>query len=564
MTMKSNETSEQQLPRQQIAKARWSILRKALLLQNKNDQFSENQHSIHRYGGYNLLQGRLFDASASASLSSSSSLPPDLNRIIESLLSEYRWNVQKTLQENLDDLEIAVLALSACFPKAKCIRIVDVNNNNDNNSTNNLHSSSPPECCWLTLLQERCQPSVRVLKVAEKEMMTTLLVQETSNSTRYKTIVYDLNANTNTKKDGNYQCMTIWTRQPTVKRLSLDELVSHRKNKGVDNTGNICVWDSERTLAYLLYNDFDAFFTLTETGVIEGNTYRILPHGDDPNNTEIRIMSLGSGMAGIAGVALGYRVETLLRQQRNDAKFENKRKSVRVTLTDGNIECVLNNKINQYLTELSSQTWRTKTSESNKSNTNNNHSCQHRTNLTINCEYLLWTTDCCGDIDGSFSVGNNEQGKERRWRERPQNSHQDMILISDCVHFQNFHAALIITTMRCLRVGGTAIFCQPTRNPSLDNFSNLLTILSSSTTAATVDKSDRLSFQPPLLHLEWMKHPVLEQKHKEASSNHTDTYDENLHRPKLLVVTKMREMLEDDRLHFITYHQRYSNAKQKY
>jgi len=619
--MMPDKTLEQSPRRRRIAKARWAILRNALL--HHADEQQQN-HSIHRFDGYKLLQGRPVNSL-------------ELSRI-ESSLSEYRWNFSQGLDKNLHKLSLQIVALSACFPKGKCIRVIS-----------EYRSSG----CWLISLQKRCQPSVGVWTVKEEEVKgeklnngdsssstndiitstlttTTLLVRETSTSTKYRTLLYDLvdsnndnsinenhyyvNNNKNTKdgkslvtQDGYPPPFLrfIWTREPKEKRLSLDDLVSHRSNKGVDNTGNICVWDSEKTLTFLLYNYFDDFFTLTNTGVIGNDNYDnkntivsschddddsnddedgcdpeyehndikigISPDEDDYHHSEIRIMELGTGMAGMAAVALGFRVEMLLQQQQQynrtddecgdnktteeNHENKNKRMPVHIVLTDGNPDGVMNNSINQYMTRLSSQIWQ-------KQEIGNIHSCHH--SLNINCEFLLWTTNCGNDIDGDDS---NQLGKEQRRRQH--HRYQDVILVSDCVHFQTFHAALAITTFQCLRVGGTAIFCQPTRGPSLDNFLNLLLSKTRDQPERKSSLSSRLSQSnnslkknnSPLLRCSWLTHPIVEQKHQEACSKHNDVYDENLHRPKILVTTKLREISEEDRLRFIAYQQQYSPTK---
>jgi hypothetical protein len=89
-------------------------------------------------------------------------------------------------------------------------------------------------------------------------------------------------------------------------------------------------------------------------------------------------------------------------------------------------------------------------------------------------------------------------------------------------------------------VKGIAIFCQPTRGDSLDNFVQLLNSSSSSVTE-----------HGSLVSCRWWSHPVLEEKHQESISKYKDIYDESLHRPKILVVTKARDMTEEDRLEFI-------------
>ena len=95
------------------------------------------------------------------------------------------------------------------------------------------------------------------------------------------------------------------------------------------------------------------------------------------------------------------------------------------------------------------------------------------------------------------------------------------------------------------------MFCQPTRGPSLDNFYSLL----------STAKSDTNSGKESLLSCSWISHSVIDEKHNQARSEFHDVYDENLHHPKILVVTKLREMFASDIAGFIAYQARYSPAK---
>jgi len=92
-------------------------------------------------------------------------------------------------------------------------------------------------------------------------------------------------------------------------------------------------------------------------------------------------------------------------------------------------------------------------------------------------------------------------------------------------------------------------FCQPTRGPSLDNFFNLLLTATSDTD--TIDAT-------PLLSYNWLSHPIIEQKHHKARLHQKNVYDENLHKPKILVVTKLREISEEDKKQFLAFQCRYS------
>ena len=493
-----------------LIKARWGILRDALL-QNSQQNEQQKQHSIHRFSGYNLLRAK--------QATSLSDYEWSLRRV-EPFLIQFDWDCEHSdsPEATTDRLEIAILALAACFPKGKCMKITrKVNKQTDRADSKepNLDFNAVLEC-----VKERCRPSICIWKVSEETeqpkdeagdqilpttMVITLLVQESSKSTKYQTLHYDLSDSDNVSSDHSHPHI-IWTREPRENKLSLDDLVSHRKNNGVDNTGNICVWDSERTLAYLLYNHFDDFSAHTQS-LVRGSESR----------SGMRILELGTGMAGLSALALGMRL-ALIRQEVCKDTTE---KSIHITLTDGNPSGVKNNVVNQHLTKLNSQRMWEETGK-----------YSHYLDLDVKCEELLWTTD---EKDNAMAK-------------------QDILLVSDCVHFQNFHAALATTTLRCLKVGASAIFCQPTRGPSLDNFYNLLQ------TAISNDNCDE-PIAASLLSCSWISHPVIDEKHNQAVSQFHDVYDANLHHPKILVVTKLRELSADDITGFIAYQTRYSPSK---
>ncbi len=501
--------------RKDLIKARWGILRDALL-QNSQQNEQRKHHSIHRFSGYHLLRAK-----------QATSLPEyewGLRRI-EPLLTQFNWDCEhNSLEGTIDRLEIAILALAACFPKGKCMKIT-----RKVDKQIKRHDSEEPNMDLNKLLEAvkaRCRPVVCIWKVSEETeqpkdevdeltfpatMVITLLVQESSKATKHQTLYYDLSDNDNTRPPHSHPHI-IWTREPRENKLSLEDLVSHRKNNGVDNTGNICVWDSERTLAYLLYNHFDDFVTHTQS----------LMRGSE-SNSRMRILELGTGMAGLSALALGMRLalkgqEVCDQMTATDSATMNK-KSIHITLTDGNPSGVKNNDVNQYLTKLNSQMMLEETGK-----------YSHYLDLDVKCENLLWTTD---EKDDAITK-------------------QDILLVSDCVHFQNFHAALATTTLRCLKVGASAIFCQPTRGLSLDNFYNLLR-------TATSDSDETILSS--LLSCSWMSHLVIDEKHNQAVLQFHDVYDANLHHPKILVVTKLREISADDIAGFIAFQTQYSPIK---
>lgn len=412
------------------AKARWSILRDALL---QTKASLSNEHSIHRFPGYQLVKRQTCNVAT-----------------ILSPLKCLEWNAAESTGENVERLSLACLALAAACPKGKCVDLI--------------HCPTDKE--FITQLQQACHPAVSVLVVQDKPPTLTVLVQECSSATKFTIWENVLDAN-----------CSIWTREPRETRLSLEDLVSHRRT-GVDNTGNVCVWDSERTLTYLLYYCYDDFSCL--------------------KSPPSRILELGTGMAGLAAVALGMRIV-------QNHTINDESSKIQVTLTDGHPEGVHNNKVNQLLTQLSISS-------------DDNASHHPYNSLSISEQVLLWTTDLEDSSSDAAALILQQQ---------------DVVLVSDCTHFQKFHAALAVTTLRSLRVGGVAMFCQPTRGDSLDNFCKLITTTN-------------------LVSLEWWSHPILTTKDEQATKQYPELYDRNLHCPKVLLVRKLRDLTEGDCHEFVS------------
>ena len=423
----SNEVDTGSSLREERAKARWSILRNVLLEKARCSTSPTQRHSIHRFPGYQLVERRRADT-----------------KPIVASIRDFKWNSEISIEDNVQKLAMVCLAVAAAFPTGKRI---------------NIHNAPPSRirASWMESLKAHCESTVSI-KLMEEERFMSILIQENSKASKFSVYEYVL--------DHRWR---ILTREPREPRLSLTDLVSHR-TVGVDNTGNICVWDSEKTLAYLLYHHLDAF----------ANDVFFM------SQPPFRILELGTGMAGLAAVATAMRL--LNESKSNDTATPTT--PIEVTLTDGHVDGVQNNQVNQVLTKASLGA----------------DSLPGYVGLRIMEKVLLWT------------ISEKSEGVEP----------QDLVLASDCTHFQSFHAALAITTLRSLRVDGSAIFCQPTRADSLDNFCSLLQSV------------------PDLLSLEWMQHPTIEDCDVRAKASYPDLYDATLHYPKLLIVRKLRDLTMED------------------
>ena len=107
----------------------------------------------------------------------------------------------------------------------------------------------------------------------------------------------------------------------------------------------------------------------------------------------------------------------------------------------------------------------------------------------------------------------------------------DIIFVCDCVHFVDFHAALLCTLGRTLSTTGVAVLVQPRRERSLEKFTAMLDAVSDAflydlSTPETAD-------------------PAIHSRHVALLAAEDDTYDPNLHMPLYLSVRKRREWMED-------------------
>lgn len=154
-----------------------------------------------------------------------------------------------------------------------------------------------------------------------------------------------------------------------------------------------------------------------------------------------------------------------------------KTSQVNVLLTDGHPDAVDNNCINIRMNDLQGN---------------------------VRCERLLWSADI-----------------------RAHKEEADLVLCSDCTHFQEHHAGLMITLAHLLKIDGIAVLCQPPRAESLDRFLKLCDSM------------------PSLWGITVIVEPILECLHNESLVD--PSYDPNLHYPKIVLLKKLRELRDEDR-----------------
>jgi hypothetical protein len=287
-------------------------------------------------------------------------------------------------------------------------------------------------------------------------------------------------------------------RPRTTHRRLLHELTSQVHHDGIDNTGNICVWDCERTLTW---------------AVLQSHGFNHCPvvhpdHTTDILNDSTRcdpfvVLELGSGMAALAALSLAVRWSNHSQSQSppgcsapNDASPK-----MHVYITDGHDDSVFNNQVNVRLMQSAGLL---------------NHF------VSVECRKLLWTI-------------------EAQSHGLPVAAH--VTLISDCTHFVEYHAELYWTAVHHTRVGGQIWMCQPHRGDSWWRFAHLIQHVNA-----------RDSMAQPLVSLvepaDIAQH--LQSRHEEFQRE-SSVYNANIHRPHVFILTKLREATESDRVCVLQY-----------
>ena len=328
--------------------------------------------------------------------------------------------------------------------------------------------------------------------------------------------------------------------QPTNEQKStiqsrVEALLSHRTH-GVDNTGNVRVWDAEGTLAGFLIDcggDNDTVLELDEQTDAQLADLRMSLHSilnikyGTEDQTTYNVLELGAGQAGLAGLALASAASM-------SSTDTIPTKPLHVVLTDGHPKCVENNKVcaKMLLSESSGS----------------------RAEQSIDTHLLLWNSsskgaDACNEI-------NNLVKREASQKKSTDEGQYQLCLISDCVHFQEFHHGLLLTIARTLTVNGIALLCQPRRGTSLQNFMTLVDTVNEKAMQQTDDTTNQSAINGPLFQMTLYKHfyPKVSEMHKSLilqgevtkdTKQCSARYNPNWHQPLLLVLQKLRPYSEE-------------------
>ena len=447
----------------QRAKARWSILRNAILHQkaqqktisscnssstNSNTNVVYNEHekySIHRFKGFNLLHRKLLEGEH---------IPSYLDYLVK--------------DDDHNDTEYEIIEYDLPMPS-----IYDTTNiDNDHMENKYCHDDN--------------QGLIK-FRTREKKQSNPLL--------------------------GN--------------KINIKDLMSH-VHYGVDNTGNTRVWECSSVLAHLLSCTKERINVpiLGVSNII--SLSRSIQRKNHDNNNDVtaikrlRVIELGSGMAALPSLMLAA---SALANTNEEAKDEIP--FMDIFITDGHPQSIANNSICSRLTFDLYNGITTKLDTTPTIMTNDilyNDKCSLRT------RQLLWKSDEEGKMECQALLQQGSMdGNE---------DYFDVALVSDCTHFTDFHAALVSTIGRLLRIGGVCFLCQPKRGKSLDLFIKLI---------HSVNKSSGVHH---LFDLD-LNHDVstiITEQHDTMLSNGTDIheYDPNIHRPLLLTLKKLRPFQDAD------------------
>lgn len=220
------------------AQGRWRLLRQAIVQAATAEK--DPQHSMHAFAGFRLL--------------------PEAQSATTSFLQYLSKKLVKISRPT--ELVPSILALTAINASMRSLKLEII----DSTATSTL-TSSPSDmdlqalavslkqaCEWKTCAcqwVQAIQSSVRVLKIT---------YQPSNEKPQYKVVRYQVPC-------ADISTLTVLARQRMrQQKLSLVELTSQQTNSGVDNTGNVCVWDCSQTLAWAVHQEKTVVHRVTELG----------------------------------------------------------------------------------------------------------------------------------------------------------------------------------------------------------------------------------------------------------------------------------------------------------
>lgn len=358
-----------------------------------------------------------------------------------------------------------------------------------------------------------------------------------AHPTDYELFEYEVPLSLDKKYGATETCVRIRTRERReCSKVRIEELMSH-VHYGVDNTGNTKVWDCSNVIAASIMgntarlrrdeNEFDnntndfhllvreplQFSTKTPFVGLENILSLAIPRMGNGGKV-LKVVELGGGMAALPSLFLASLSSCTMNEP--NKTFEGL-PFIDVTITDGHPNAVENNEAC--------------ISNSKQLSSMNN----------VRCKTMLWKANAEGEAECK------SLRQEYMFRHGMSSSKIcpefesgfDLIVVSDCIHFTDFHADLGVTIGRLLRVGGVCLLCQPCRGMSLKKFIDL------------VEALNRNEGDGPLFQIDLHKYyyPDIAKQHKkivQMDGGRHCGYNPDIHYPLLLTMKKLRPYKEGD------------------
>jgi Lysine methyltransferase len=518
------------------ARGRWKILRNALLSKAAsqsaaaaaNDDADETLHSIHRFAGFQMIP----EPCPSIQKSNNDDDDDDDDKLVrllrqgltrvfvntaDQIVTSSNDSTEKTLNRLALDLLCSLVAWQALYEQQQ--QPLTPTGSNTNRKINSVEwtiaagSGSIPHWTDQSLLLPLSWQATIAETLLErgyhctfyKETKTTKSTSAAAATILARLWIQPVPKSIPTSPEYTVQRYSIPTRthatpvtvvtrersqRPTStnQRRSLHELTSHVHHDGIDNTGNICVWDCERTLTWaVLLSHGSNYFPGVHT-----DWTTVIPN-DATRRDSLVVLELGSGMAALAALSLAVQWCNL--SQNSQGSVDDAPPKMHVYITDGHDDSVFNNQVNVRLMQAAGL-------------------LSHH--VSIECRKLLWTVKA--QANGL-----------------PMSAH--VTLVSDCTHFVEYHAELYWTAVHHTRVGGRIWMCQPHRGDSWLRFVRLIHHVNDQAASA----QPLVSLVEPL---DIAQH--LQSRHEEFQQE-SSVYNANVHRPHVFILTKLRDATASDR-----------------
>lgn len=305
--------------RKMVVAARWRLLRDALLGRPVSRKAT--------FGGYDMIASRVLLCSVQED--------GELGDRLEKGLTTIKVSVETMLHtELLDQLETSLLALLALqsqddsIPIQKHSFLFSMKAKSDEIASTRLAVDWPTVA---TELVKRCGLDCCSIRFQASGSSPQLLMDiEMSSKNRYLIRRYEMGERVDTQPSDSQSFLLVRERSPE-QVISLEELTSHHGAHEIDNTGNVCVWDCEKTLLWALLKSSDSSYG--------------------------RVVELGAGMAGLAALGLGAtgKANSLVITDGNLGSLQSNRTHVRLMEVVAPLDCTVDNLLLPWALEQSQE-----------------------------------------------------------------------------------------------------------------------------------------------------------------------------------------------------------------